>query len=348
MQLSLHHKYVMHFMQQNNISQHKNNPDLPFIIENYKGNVVDDNGLYVNEYSPFVNSFKKFITWQKERKASQKLKKNIRFDAPFVNGNVFFEDNKDAILWLGHASFLIRLNNTVIITDPILGSPSFLMKRYSNLPIDIDLLTNIDYILISHDHRDHVDKRSLQIICKQNPKAEVLTGLSMQPLLMPMVKPCNIIEAGWYQQYNTKKNVQFTYLPARHWGRRNLNDVNKRLWGSFMISAGDKHIYYGADSGYDNHFKHIGNLFSSIDVALLGIGAYKPEWFMEQSHTSPAKALMAAHDLGCNTMIPMHYNTFDLSDEFMHEPLEALEKHFNTTTFSFALKPLIIGEVYYY
>jgi L-ascorbate metabolism protein UlaG (beta-lactamase superfamily) len=338
----------MHVMQHsnNNTILYKSNQDLSFVTADYKGNAIDNNGLYINEYSPFINSFKKFITWQKERKAIQKQKKNMHVDIPIVNGNAFFETNKDAMLWLGHASFLIRLDNTIIITDPILGSPSFLMKRYSKLPIDIDLITRIDYILISHDHRDHVDKRSLQIICKQNPAAIVLTGLSMQSLLMPMVKPCLIIEAGWYQQYNTKK-IQFTYLPARHWGRRNLKDVNKRLWGSFLISAGNKNIYYGADSGYDQHFKHIGTLFPTIDVALLGIGAYKPEWFMEQSHTSPTKALMAANDLACNTMIPMHYNTFDLSNEFMHEPLEVLESEYNASVFSFALKPLIIGEIFY-
>jgi L-ascorbate metabolism protein UlaG (beta-lactamase superfamily) len=326
--------------------QYKYNPDLLFINEDYKGNMVDKNGLFINEHSPFENSFKKFVTWQKERKTTQKPKKNIQFEAPIKDGNDFFATTQDAILWLGHASFLIRLGNKLMITDPILGSPSFLMKRYSKLPIDINRLINIDYILISHDHRDHVDKRSLQIICKQNPKAIVFTGLSLAPLLAPMVKPCNVIEAGWYQQYLPKHHaIQITYLPARHWGRRNLNDTNKRLWGSFMISNEQKQIYYGADSGYDKHFKNIGNMFPDIDVALLGIGAYKPEWFMEQSHTSPLKALMAANDLGCKHMIPMHYNTFDLSDEFMHEPLEEVNRQYASGDYNFALKPLVIGEL---
>jgi L-ascorbate metabolism protein UlaG (beta-lactamase superfamily) len=322
------------------------NEKLKTILEEFKGNRVNEKGIFENEYSPFENSFAKFIKWQKERKQIKKDKKLVQFEAEVKDGNWFFSNTDDAILWLGHASFLIRVNKIVLLTDPIFFSPSFLMKRMSKLPIDLNKLSNVNYLLISHDHRDHIDKKSLQLVCKQNPNIEIFTGLKLADLLQTIVpKNITIQEAGWYQKYNTvNNNFALYYLPARHWGRRNLNDTNKRLWGSFMIEINGKFIYFGADSGYDKHFAKIKTLFPNIDIALLGIGAYKPEWFMEQSHTSPEKALLAAQDLGCKTLIPMHYNTFDLSDEFMDEPLKEINHSYKKSDLKFNLKSLVIGE----
>jgi L-ascorbate metabolism protein UlaG (beta-lactamase superfamily) len=320
------------------------NEDLNFVQPNYNGNLLDKDGLFVNLNFPFEPKFKELIKWQKERKAIQKEKKQKIYKPIVKDGNDFFTKNKDAILWLGHASFLIRLAGKVFIIDPILFSPSFLMKRQAALPIATEALVNIDYLLISHDHRDHVDKKSLQLIYKQNPNIKVATALNMKPLLNEFLPKAPIQEAGWYQQYTIVDDVvKLYFLPTRHWGRRNLTDTNKRLWGAFLLRTATHTVYFGGDSGYDAHFKEVNELFGKIDYALLGIGAYKPEWFMQSSHTSPEKALQAAQDLQCSQMMPMHYGTFDLSDEFMDEALQVCQKLYAVGNYNFNLLDAPIG-----
>jgi L-ascorbate metabolism protein UlaG (beta-lactamase superfamily) len=145
-----------------------------------------------------------------------------------------------------------------------------------------------------------------EILCKFLPKASGQT-------------------AGWYQQYITE-GFELYFLPARHWAKRGLNDTNRRLWGSFLLKINGKTIYFGGDSGYGSHYKDIAKLFPEIDYAILGIGAYEPEWFMQDNHSSPEKAYQAFKDLKARYFIPMHYGTFDLSDEPIGKPQRELEK----------------------
>jgi L-ascorbate metabolism protein UlaG (beta-lactamase superfamily) len=135
-----------------------------------------------------------------------------------------------------------------------------------------------------------------------------------------------IIEAGWFQNYPKAHAVQITYLPAKHWNRRGLSDLNEMLWGSFMLTHQNQSLYFGADSGMGQHFEIITDLFPNIDYALLGIGAYQPEWFMATAHTSPIEAYEAFQILKAQHMIPMHYGTFDLSDEPIFYPKTELLK----------------------
>jgi L-ascorbate metabolism protein UlaG (beta-lactamase superfamily) len=185
-------------------------------------------------------------------------------------------------------------------------------------------LKNIDYILLSHNHRDHCDQKSMQQLCLLNPNAIILTGLNIAPLLRSWKITNPIIEAGWYQRYHIEADVAITYLPAKHWNRRGLTDMNNMLWGSFMLEGGNKKIYFGADSGLGIHFEEIAQLFPGIDITLLGIGAYKPEWFMASAHTSPADAIVAFDQLQAKQFIPMHHGTFDLSDEPIFYPKQEL------------------------
>jgi L-ascorbate metabolism protein UlaG (beta-lactamase superfamily) len=226
-------------------------------------------------------------------------------------------------VWLGHASYLFTLAGKHFLTDPVLYNVGPL-KRFTPLPCDVAELKQIGYILLSHNHRDHADKKSMQHLCTLNPKAVILTGLNIAPLLRSWKITNPIVEAGWYQQYQLETDVQVTYLPAKHWNRRGLTDMNNMLWGSFMLQSPTQTIYFGADSGLGMHFEEIGQLFPSIDYAMLGIGAYKPEWFMHTAHTSPADALIALQQLGAKQLVPMHFATFDLSDEPLFYPKQEL------------------------
>ena len=246
---------------------------------------------------------------------------------PLVRDDSYRQHQRDCLVWLGHASYFIRLNGVSFLIDPVLGDLNFLIRRHVDFPINISDLQQLDYILVSHDHRDHCDARSLRALAAQNPQATVLTGLNMAPLLRPWMPKNPIQAAGWYQQYllATIKTLNYGICRSRHWGRRVLNDINKRLWGAYLFRWNGKTLYWGGDSGFGGHFEQTRALFGEPDYYLAGVGAFRPEWFMGPSHQSPKSAVSAAGILGARQMLPMHFGTFDLSDEPLYEPLHILE-----------------------
>jgi L-ascorbate metabolism protein UlaG (beta-lactamase superfamily) len=327
-------------------TSYTNNPDLstlslPF---EWKGTPVDSKGRFINHEFPFVNSFKELFKWQTMKNPQKEEKKNETWHLNVLHNNDFIHSTKDCIVWLGHASFFIRLAGITILIDPILYDVS-LLKRKSPLPVDPDQFRNIDYILISHDHRDHCDKKSLKLLSQNNPDAVYLTGLKNETVIHKITHSKQIQAAGWYQQYNTNSAIKIYYVPTRHWGRRYLTDTNIRLWGGYIIQGVDKTIYFGGDSGYGSHFKDIAQIFPCIDYAMIGIGAYKPEFFMGQSHLSPIDAIQAFKDTKAKKMIPMHYGTFDLADEPLGDPIHVLEKELTKTDLKNDLVHLSIGEM---
>lgn len=308
-------------------SSYTSNPDLPTIPLpfEWKGTPLDSNGRFLNHEFAFINSFKEVLKWQIMKNPQKEEKKKDSWKLECKTDSGFLSSSSDCIVWLGHASFFIRISGITLLIDPILFDVS-LIKRKSPLPVDPNELKNIDYILISHDHRDHCDTKSLKVLSKNNPNATYLTGLKVDAVIKKCTKSSTIQAAGWYQQYHTKPEITITYVPSRHWGRRYLTDTNVRLWGGYVIQAGGKSIYFGGDSGYGSHFTDIGRIFPSVDYALIGIGAYKPEFFMGQSHLSPADGIKAFNDTKAKHLIPMHYGTFDLADEPLSDPIRELKK----------------------
>jgi len=317
------------------------NPDLLTVHPTWEGNPLDENGRYRNMQQPSERSYQELLRWQFGTKPQKAEKKTDDWSMPIQRDYSFLKHNQDGVVWLGHASFLIRLGGRLLLTDPVFGNCGPI-KRSSDLPFNAEKIRGLDYVLLSHSHRDHADKASLQTVFSNNPNATVLTSLQTGSLIQGWSPRTRIQEAGWWQQYRTVPGLEIIYLPAMHWTRRGLFDLNEMLWGSYMLRANGKTIYFGADSAYDTHFKEIGEMFPGIDLALLGIGAYSPQWFMQTSHTNPPEAVQAFHDLGAKTMIPMHYGTFDVSDEPFGEPyrwITSLEKDVQGT-----LKCLEIGE----
>jgi L-ascorbate metabolism protein UlaG (beta-lactamase superfamily) len=299
------------------------NPSLPFIKDGWTGNPLNQKNQYINLDGSSERSFAELFKWQTEKNPLKPLKKKQNSSVEVLHTSSFAKNINDGFTWLGHATFLFTLEGKYFITDPVfygLGP----IKRFTPLPCGVSDLKNIDFILLSHNHRDHADKKSMQQLCAINPNAIILTGLEIGALLRSWKITNPIIEAGWYQQFQLDADVTITYLPAKHWNRRGVADMNEMLWGSFMLQSKTHTIYFGADSGLGIHFEEISNLFPSIDFAMLGIGAYKPEWFMHTAHTSPADVLVAHAQLGSKQLIPMHHGTFDLSDEPIFYPKQEL------------------------
>lgn len=303
------------------MKQYITNPDLTTILSGYKG-VSLVNGKFVNdeEVSAKRPKIKDILRWQLSPNPERKKNKKSDFLPKIFDSEAYFIDNQDKIIWLGHASFLLTINGRNILIDPVFKNVSIIQRR-TKFPVDIDKLINIDYLLISHAHLDHLDKYSVKKIAQQNPYMKIFCGLNTSNLIRRWGVENQIVEAGWWQQFPTNDDIEIYFLPAQHWSNRNLNDRNTKLWGSFIIRGNNKTVYFMGDSSYANHFIKIGNLFPNINYAIMGVGAYTPRNIMQSSHLDPSEARMAYKDLNAHRMIPMHYGTFILSDEPISEPL---------------------------
>jgi len=225
------------------------------------------------------------------------------------------------IVWLGHASFFIRLGGVTFLTDPSYYSFPMRRRRVS-IPCDVENFKYTDYVLISHMHHDHADIRSLRKIFKANKKTQALLPLNSRTYIKYVMQNYmrNYQEAGWYQQYKTMPEIEVYFLPSLHWSGMHLFDGNSSLWGSFIIKSRDKTIYFGGDTAWGTHFEEIAKLFPSIDYAILPIGAYTPRSVAGSTHISPEEAVKAAEILGAKHLIPMHYGTYPLGQEPIGEP----------------------------
>lgn len=304
--------------------QYLQNPELSFIREDVKGNLLENN-KFVNEDRVFGAGFSTVLQWMFTANPQRSQKKSDAFRPTVEHDDSIFHDGPDAICWLGHSTFILRINNKRLLTDPIAYDlPG--VKRLIPFPFKTKDVINIDYILLSHSHRDHFDRRTFKEIVKRNPDVKVLCPLRMKPLIQREGARF-VTEAAWYQEFKSDESgIRFVFLPAKHWNRRYMHDTNRELWGAFWIGSQQQSIYFAGDTAYHTHFSDARKFLPSIKYALLPIGAYKPSFMMKDSHTSPDEAAQAFRDLGAEKFIPMHFATYDLSDEPVSEPINTVHK----------------------
>ncbi|KKQ32690.1 MAG: hypothetical protein US49_C0006G0141 [candidate division TM6 bacterium GW2011_GWF2_37_49] len=229
-----------------------------------------------------------------------------------------------SVTWIGHSTFLIKLADTTILTDPIFFNVSKFFPRYADAAFTIDKLPKIDFVLISHNHRDHFDLPSLRLI-ETRDKPTFLVPLGDAKLLKKNGF-VNVFEKHWWDVHSCPKSMfEFTFLPAVHWTGRGPFDINKSLWGSWMLQMNGFKIYFAGDSAAGSHFCKIGKRFEGIDVALMPIGPCYPREFMAESHLDSHEAVQAFLDLGANHFIPMHWGTFKSGFESVLHPIEVLQ-----------------------
>ncbi|MET0753428.1 MAG: MBL fold metallo-hydrolase, partial [Pyrinomonadaceae bacterium] len=325
------------------IEKYVKNENLPTIKAGWQGVPVDRKGRFVNHEHPFLPKMLDLLKWRLSGNPQEEEKKNDKERLAVLDPKDFLSSEKDGILWLGHASFFIRINGKSILLDPVFGKPPF-VKTFVDVPSPLEKIKKLDYVLLSHDHRDHCDEESIKQIAQKFPEARFYGGLKMDELLKGWI-PNETQAAGWFQQFALPDdNIKLYFLPVRHWCRRGLFDTNERLWGGYVIQGAGKTIYFSGDSGYGSHYGEVAGLFPKIDYFLIGIGAYKPRWFMEPTHNSPEEALKAATDANAGAIIPMHFGRFDLSDEPPGEPLKLLKEEAQKMNLSDRIKALNINE----
>ncbi len=327
------------------IKTYTKNENLPTVKAGWQGTPVDEKDRFVNAEFPYLPSPFDLLKWSLETNPQKQEKANDTARLEIKDPTAFLNSDSDGILWFGHASFLIRLNGVNILVDPVFGEPSFI-TRYVTPPPPVDKLRAVDYILISHDHRDHCDEATIKQLTAKFPAAKIFTGLRMEELLKSWNSSnVEINTAGWYQRFDTPPDkIKITFLPSRHWSRRGLFDTNWRLWGAFVIEGAGKTIYFSGDSGYGNHYKELAELFPKIDYFIVGIGAYQPQFIMKPNHVTPAEAFQGFLDAKADALIPMHFGRFDLSNEPAGEPLKLLQEKAAKSGLSDKIKNLQINE----
>ncbi len=232
-------------------------------------------------------------------------------------------NGKNSITWLGHATFLIRINGMTILTDPYLtefASPlwEFGPRRYVQPGISLDNLPSIDIIVVSHNHLDHLDAETIETL-QGKDSIHVFVPLGLKSFFIDRGYT-NVEELDWNRR-SSYGGIELTALPAIHFSGRGLNDKNKTLWCSWSISSQSRKIFFSGDTSYSpTLFKTIGQVNGPFDLAIVSIGAYKTRKYGPASHLTPEEAAKVVMETKSNVAVAMHWGTIQLSDEPPFEP----------------------------
>jgi L-ascorbate metabolism protein UlaG (beta-lactamase superfamily) len=230
--------------------------------------------------------------------------------------------------FIGHSTFLIQTAAGNILTDPMYSRRAgplgvFGPRRVRQPAVRFDDLPPISTVLLSHNHYDHCDRRTLRMLARRfDPIVVTPVG---NGALVKSAGIRRVEELDWWQSTGGAP-LPITLTPARHFSARTPFDRNRALWGGFVVVAGGARIFFAGDSAYARLFSEVGQRLGPIDLALLPIGAYEPRWFMQSVHMNPAEAVQAHLDLGAARSIGMHFGTFQLTTEAIDEPLRALDE----------------------
>lgn len=222
-------------------------------------------------------------------------------------------------VWIGHSTYLIEMDDLTILTDPVWDNycspfPIKALRRISEPPISLADLPPIDIVLISHNHYDHLDAKTVAILHRFHP--QILW-------IVPERLSCwfqkrgiqNVVEIPWWGERQEKK-CKIIAVPCQHFSGRTLWDQNKTHWNGYVVEKEGKRLYFTGDTGYNGKdFKEIGRVFRKMDLSLIPIGTYVPKKFMQPVHISPQEAVQIHQDVGSQLSLGMHWNTFRLSDE---------------------------------
>ncbi len=235
-----------------------------------------------------------------------------------------FKPEENVLVWMGHSSYFIQLNGTKYLIDPVLSgnaSPLPTTKAFPGSDIyKVADIPEIDYLLISHDHYDHLDYETMKSLIPKVGK--IITGLGVGAHLEYWgYQPDIITELDWNESVSLNEHTKIHTAPARHFSGRTLKR-NNTLWLSFVLETPTKKLFLGGDSGYDSHFKEIGEKFGPFDLALLEDGQYDPKW--KYIHLLPEEVVKAAQELKTKRFIPVHNSKFKLGNHPWNDPLNRI------------------------
>lgn len=228
--------------------------------------------------------------------------------------------------WLGHSTVLLEIDGRRVLTDPVWGNraspfPFMGPKRFQPVPVAIDALPQLDAIVISHDHYDHLDRVSVRALAALN--VPFVTSLGVGAHLEAWGVPSErIIELDWWESTTLANGLVLTAAPSHHFSGRGLHDRNTTLWSSFVIRGERSSVFFSGDTGLSPHFAEIGQRLGPFDLVMLEVGAFHPSW--GSIHLGPDNALRAWEQIGSGRLLPIHWATFNLATHHWAEPAEVL------------------------
>ena len=219
--------------------------------------------------------------------------------------------------WIGHATWAFRLGGKLCVIDPVWSKRlSGVVPRLVPPGVPLDAMPPIEIVLVTHDHRDHMDLPTLE---KLGVGPLYIVPLGNGARIAKLGKGRTIVELDWWQSHRVGE-LEITLVPARHWSMREPWNKNDTLWGGYVIRGPEGCIYHSGDTAWGEHFTEIGQRCGPIDWAMLPIGAYSPRWFMETQHINSEEAGRGFEALGAKNLLAMHWGTFRLTDEAIGEP----------------------------
>ena len=245
----------------------------------------------------------------------------IANDGRFLRENA--RHSVPTVTWVGHATLLVQMEHVTFLTDPTWSNrpspvPLIGPGRFVEPGLSLDDLPPIDFVVISHNHYDHLDLPSLRALSQRSAETVFYVPLGNGELLRSQ-QIDNVEELDWGQAA-VYKGATIHCLPSQHWSKRSPRDDHKALWSSWAVTGAERRFYFAGDTGYFSGFETIGASLGPFDLVAVPIGAYEPRAMMRESHMNPEEALRAATDLGAVRAVAMPYGTFDLSDEPLSEP----------------------------
>jgi len=234
--------------------------------------------------------------------------------------------NELKVIWFGHSTFLLNMSGKIILVDPVFSGSaapvSFMVKRFQKPVLSLNELPQIDYIVISHDHYDHLDMESIKFF--KHKSAKFVTPLGVGSHLQKWgIEKGRITEFDWWEEREFD-GITFVATPAQHFSGRDGFHENQTLWASWVIKNFEHNIYFSGDSGYDTHFKDIGEKYGPFDLAFIENGQYNEKW--KAVHMLPEEAAQAYFDLKAKRYFPVHWGMFELSFHSWFEPIVKIDK----------------------
>lgn len=244
-----------------------------------------------------------------------------------ANDGAFLRENArhsvPTVTWIGHATVLVQMDHVSFLTDPIWNERASPLawvgpRRFVPPGLALEALPPIDFVLISHDHYDHLDLDTLVRLAERSPDTRFLVPLGNAALLRA-AGIANVSEHDWGDVVRIA-GVRVHCLPSQHWSRRGVADLRARLWAAWAVIGAERRVYFTGDAGYSRDFADAGAALGPFDLAIVPIGAYLPVAMMKPWHLDPEEAVRAGRDLRARQLLPIHFGTFDLSDEPLDEP----------------------------
>ena len=234
------------------------------------------------------------------------------------------ESDEAKLIWYGHSVVLMRLMGKTLLIDPMLGDNAspiapFATKRFSEGSLElIEQFPQIDLVLLTHDHYDHLDLASIEKLKGKTRQFFVALGVKRH-LVAWGISPEKITEFDWWEE-KSFEDIQITFTPTRHFSGRGLTDRAKSLWGGWVFKTNKENIYFSGDGGYGKHFKEVGEKLGPFDFGLMECGQYNEKWHL--IHMFPEEAIKAAQDAKVKKAMAVHWAGFALALHTWKDPIE--------------------------